>query len=195
MTRALVIIWEADHDIPQGLTPHTHTHTHHFKCAPPLTLLHMHSPCCRSGWAPTRSRAGCRSCCSPGPGPFERRACTPDRPASLRSWGTALRCTASSCLQTAVARGGEGLWEMPGGAPRGLGLGGLPAEDSCTLPAWFKVSWTGAAWPRCCSCKVGLFWTIPQLNVHWTHHVSGRPGVCLDFMLRFADTVADTYLL
>lgn len=26
MTRALVIIWEADHDIPQGLTPHTHTH-------------------------------------------------------------------------------------------------------------------------------------------------------------------------
>lgn len=120
--------------------PLTDWHYTSLKCAPPLTLLHMHSPCCRSGWAPTHSQAGCRSCCSPGPRPSERRACTPDRPATLRSWGTALRCTASSFLRTAVARGGEGKWEMPG----------LPEEDFCKSPAWFKVSWTGASCPRCC---------------------------------------------
>lgn len=129
------------------------TDWHHtsLKRAPPLTLLHMHSPCCRSGWAPTRSRAGCRSCCSPGPGPSERRAYTPGRQASLRSWGTALRCTASSCLQTAVAKQGEERWEMPGGKPYARGLRELPAKDFCSLPAWFKVSWTGAGRPRCCS--------------------------------------------
>lgn len=111
----------------------------------------MHSPCCRSGWAPARSQAGCRSCCSPGPGPSERRACTPGRRASLRSWGTALRCTASSCLQTAVAREGGEPWEMPGGATRVRGPRESPAKDFLWWPAWFKVSWTGARWPRCCS--------------------------------------------
>lgn len=110
------------------------------KSAPPLTLLHMHSPCCRSGSAPARSPAGCRSCCSPGPGPSERRACTPGRPASRRSWGTALRCTASSFLRTAVARGGgEGRSEMPGGSCPARGRRGSRAEDICASAACSQV--------------------------------------------------------